>query len=155
VTDLATVAATFLSGGVVVFLVDRAWTAATNRREHKKRFRAAALLVSDELRANVVRLEVAYEAARAGAPEEIDLASQTYQEHQLLLAQYLDPETRDAVRGAYVFARVPRALQRVKWLSETERSVQVIAVLADEALRRARTARERLANYIPPGSAEI
>jgi hypothetical protein len=109
VADSGQVAA-FLGGGVAVFLLDNAWRALSGRWQQTRDKRVAALLVADELRANIVRLQIALE----GTPEEVaDLQSQTYQDFQAVLARHLDRETRDAVRAAYVFARVPRVLHRV------------------------------------------
>ena len=70
-------------------------------------FQAAALLVSDELQANVVTLEIAIQTAED--PEL--LASKAYDTYQMILARRLPPAARDAVRGAYIHARVPRAFQ--------------------------------------------
>jgi hypothetical protein len=119
----------------------------TGRRQEARRFQAAALLVSDELRANVVKLEIALETAQDPEP----LASDAYHRYELILAQRLPPETRDMVRGAYIHARVHRAFQvrtkRGQWTRQTP--------VVQEALDKAKRARELLQPHIPKGTAEI
>jgi len=141
----ATVVASFLSGSVITFVLGKLWEIGAARRKRSSDLRTAALLVSDELRANIVRLEVALE----GAPEATDdLQSQTYQEFQAILARYLDRESRDLVRGAYVFARVPRVLHRLEGVTASHQlSVKPIRSHIEEALRRAHEARSALAKH--------
>jgi len=107
----------------------------TGRRQESRQFRAAALLVSDELQANIVKLEIALETEEDPEP----LASDVYHRHELLLARRLDPETRDWVRGAYIHARVHRAFQ-VRHKGEWQGQTHVV----QEALIKARKARELL-----------
>jgi hypothetical protein len=131
------------------------------------------MLVADELRANIVRYEIALrlepgEAIDRVAYDEAEvpdgLASQTYQDlqHSLIGHQRLDPETRDAVRAAYVFARVPRSLEHrldptlsEGWGGgEPTPSAWGIVDQIKEALTRTRLAYSLLRSYVPP-SAEI
>jgi hypothetical protein len=117
-------------------------------RRAGKEFRAAALLVNDELQANIVKLEIALETDEV--PEL--LASQTYHAYQLILACRLSSAARDAVRGAYIHARVHRAFQvrsqaGDQWVGLTP--------VVEEALDKSRRARELLRPYIPEGAAEI
>jgi hypothetical protein len=135
-----------------------------------RQFKAAALLVRDELRANEVRYEIALnlqpgQPTEEGRAEEVPdgLASQTYQDLQLLLAQHsrLDQQTRDAVRGAYVFARVPRSLERRSGPGDGRGDGQPGGVAPGPidsqikaALDRTRRALQLLAQHVPP-SADI
>lgn len=135
-------------GGVILGFVLKAladWN--TGRRQEAQQFEAAALLVSDELRANVVKLEIALETEED--PE--SLGSDAYHRHELILARCLPPETRDMIRGAYIHARVHRAFQvrskQGQWMRQTP--------VVEEALNKARRARELLHPHIPEGTAEI
>jgi hypothetical protein len=81
------------------------------RREEaaeERRFRSAALLVHDELRANLAILDIALKTGEVPG----SLVFQTYRDHQLLLALHLTPDDRDDVRAAYVYAWVPRVFIR-------------------------------------------
>lgn len=123
---------------------ERQATAEANRR----RVEGAALLVWDELRANVVQLEIARETN-----EIPNLESQSYQDLQTDLARGLPMDVMNAVRAAYVFARVPRSLQR-----RTKVGEQVIVEPNDltlEALGRARRARDLLRAQLPPETEDI
>ena len=94
-------------GVILGFLLKSVYDWYTGRRQEARQFQAAALLVSDELRANVVKLEIALETKEDPEP----LASDAYYRYELILARRLPPEARDMVRGAYIHARVPRAFQ--------------------------------------------
>jgi hypothetical protein len=135
-------------GGVILgFLLKALTDWYAGRRQEGRQFQAAALLVSDELQANVVKLEIALETEEDPEP----LASDAYHRHELILARRLPPEARDVVRGAYIHARVHRAFQvRTKqgqWMGQTP--------VVEEALNKARRARELLRPHIPEGTAEI
>jgi hypothetical protein len=135
-------------GGVILgFLLKALTDWITGRRQEGRQFQAAALLVSDELQANVVKLEIALETEEDPEP----LASDAYHRHELILARRLPREARDMVRGAYIHARVHRAFQvRTKqgqWMGQTP--------VVEEALDKARRARELLRPHIPEGTAEI
>jgi hypothetical protein len=134
-------------GGVIFgFLLKALTDWNTERLREGRQFHAAALLVSDELRANVVKLEIALETEEDPEP----LASDVYHRHELILARRLPPDTRDIVRGAYIHARVHRAFQ-VRTKGEWRRQTPVV----EEALNKARRARELLRPHIPEGTAEI
>jgi hypothetical protein len=134
-------------GGVILgFLLKALTDWSTERRREGQQFQAAALLVSDELRANVVKLEIALETGEDPEP----LASDIYHRHELILARRLPPETRDIVRGAYIHARVHRAFQ-VRTKGEWRKQTHVVK----EALDKAKLARELLRPHIPEGTAEI
>jgi hypothetical protein len=139
--------ATALAGVIVGILLRYVADWLTESRRVRKEFRDAALCVYDELRANVVKLEIALETAED--PELLEL--QTYQSHQMLLARHLPAEVRDAVRGAYVHGRVHRAFQVRNRQGQRVGSTPVV----QEALDKARRARELLRSYIPEGTAEI
>jgi hypothetical protein len=94
-----------------------------------------------------VKLEIALQASEDPEP----LASQTYQSYQLILASRLSAEARDAVRGAFIHARVPRAFQVRNEQGQWVRSTPVV----QQALDKAKRARELLRPYIPDGTAEI
>lgn len=113
---LAVGAAIYIAGVLAPREAEKAARAAEDRQRHReaesegRRFRVAALLVYDELRANLSILEIAQKAGELPQP----LAFQTYSQHQLLLAEHLDHDSRDSVRAAYVYAQVPRVFaQRV------------------------------------------
>jgi hypothetical protein len=124
VTALGTVALAIVTVAVAIVavyiarlgprLAQQAADAAEERqRRHEeeaedRRFRSAALLVHDELRANLATLEVALKTGQVPEP----LASQTYRDHQLVLALHLKPDDRDDVRAAYVYAWAPRVFIR-------------------------------------------
>jgi uncharacterized membrane protein YccC len=105
-----------------------------------RRFRSAALLVLDEVRANLSALEIALKTGEIPQP----LAFETYAAYQLLLAQHLTPEYRDDVRAAYVYARVPRVFQRAGPTAQairdnveaarkkTERAIAVLGWVAEK-----------------------
>lgn len=95
-----------LGGATVGYLLRACHDWITEHLRAVKEFRAAALLVSDELRANIVKLE---NALKTREDPEL-LVSMAYDTYQLILARRLPPEARDAVRGAYIHARVPRAV---------------------------------------------
>ncbi len=85
----------FLSilGGAVLVWVQRLhddWRA-------NEEFETAALMVSDELRANIVRLEIAQLANEV--PD--DLRNVIYLKQQMVIVPRIDRETCDAVRGYY------------------------------------------------------
>ena len=146
--------------------IDR-WLGGRAEAEAEQRsFKAAALLVWDELRANIVRFEIALGPARQASgssdsppPMEVpdELAGQTYQDHQLLLAQHLDRETLDAIRAAYVFVRVPRAMvTRYGPFEAAEGPIdEPLESQVRTAFERARRAYELLERYIPEGTARI
>jgi len=134
-------------GGVILgFLLKALTDWSTERQREGRQFQAAALLVSDELRANVVKMEIALETGEDPEP----LASDVYHRHELLLARRLPPETRDMVRGAYIHARVHRAFQ-IRTKGEWRQQTPVVA----EALHKAKRARELLRPHIPEDTAEI
>lgn len=176
-TDVLTAVATAVAAvgtlaavGVAIFLAykgaglaRRAEEAAEQRRLTReagvevRQFRAAALLVRDELRANIVRYEIALnlspgQPSQEGHAAEIPdgLASQTYQDLQLRLAQHdrLDQATRDAVRSAYVFARVPRSLERRD--GSGQGPAEPIEAQIKAALDRTREAVLLLARHVGP-----
>jgi hypothetical protein len=123
-------------GGVLLgFLLKALADWNTGRRQEARRFQATALLVSDELRANVVKLEIALETEEDPEP----LASDAYHRHELILAQRLPPETRDMVRGAYIHARVHRAFQVRTKQGQWTRQTPVVQEALDKAKRAPRT----------------
>jgi hypothetical protein len=138
-------------GVLLGFLLKTVWDWYTGRRQETRQFHAAALLVSDELRANVVKLEIALETKENPEP----LASDAYYRHELILAMRLPPKARDMVRGAYIHARVPRAFEvrtkrgrsKGQWMGQTP--------VVEEALSKAKRARQLLSPHIPKGTAEI
>ena len=109
-TTLAVGVALYIAAWLAPRLADESAKRVEERQRHRdeetedRRFRAAALLVYDELRANLSLIEIAVKTS--AIPEQ--LSFQTYADYQLLLAQHLAPEDRDDVRAAYVYARVPR-----------------------------------------------
>ena len=138
---------TALVGVAFSFLLKTCADLVTEHRRANKAFRAAALLVSDEVQANIIKLEIAIETNEDPEP----LASQTYDTYQLILAPRLSAEARDAVRGVYIHARVHRAFQVKN--EEGERVGSTLVV--EDALDKARRARELLRPYAPKGTAEI
>ena len=136
-----------LAGAVAGYLLKTCTDLIIEHRRADKEFRAAALLVSDELQANIVKLEIAMETDEDPEP----LAIQTYHAYQLILARRLASVARDAVRGAYIHARVPRAFQVRNNEGQRVGATPVI----EDALDKSRRAREMLRPYIPEGTAEI
>jgi hypothetical protein len=136
-----------LAGAVAGYLLKTCTDLIIEHRRADREFRAAALLVSDELQANIVKLKIALETTEDPEP----LAIQTYHAYQLILARRLSSEARDAVRGAYIHARVPRAFQVRSGGGERVGSTPVV----EDALDKSRRARELLRKYIPEGTAEI
>lgn len=134
-------------GGVVLGALLTTWREwMTERRRTDREFDAAALVVSDEIRANVVKLEIALQTSEDPEP----LANQTYQSCQLILLRRLSSEARDAVRGAYIHAQVHRAFQ-VRQQGQWVRSTPVV----QEALDKAKRAQELLRPYLPNDAAAI
>jgi len=111
---VTTVAAVYVAGWIAPRFAERAGKAAEDRQSSRdaaaelQRFRAAALLVHDELRANLSLLQIAEQTGELPEP----LADRTYADYQLLLATHLDQDARDSVRAAYVYPRVPRVFVR-------------------------------------------
>lgn len=70
------------------------------REQDGRQFRAAALLVRDELRANRVELEQ-HKPNPVSSAELPILTIDAYLNYRLILAQHLVPESRDCVRAAY------------------------------------------------------
>jgi hypothetical protein len=109
-TTLAVGVALYIAAWLAPRLADESAKRVEERQRHRddetedRRFRAAALLVYDELRANLSLIEIAVKTS--AIPEQ--LSFETYADYQLLLAQHLSPDDRDDVRAAYVYARVPR-----------------------------------------------
>ena len=136
-----------LAGAILGYLLKTCTDLIIEHRRADKEFRAAVLLVSDELQANIVKLKIALDTAED--PE--SLASQAYDTYQLILARRLPPEARDAVRGVYIHARVPRAFQVRSIEGKRVGSTLVI----EEAHNKSMRARELLRPYIPEGTAEI
>jgi hypothetical protein len=145
--DWSVVAFTALGGAVIGFLLRACYDWFIERRRADSEFRAAALLVSDELRANIVKLEIALETTEDPEP----LASQAYDAYQMILARQLPPTARDAVRGSYIHARVPRAFQVRDQAGKRVASTPVV----QEALDKSRLAHGLLSQYTPDGAAEI
>lgn len=135
-------------GGVILgFLLKVLADWDAGRRQEDRLFQAAALLVSDELQANVVKLEIALETEEDPEP----LASDAYHRHELILARRLPSEARDMVRGAYIHARVHRAFQLRTRQGEWAGQTQVVR----EALDKARQARKLLRLHAPDDIGEI
>jgi hypothetical protein len=141
------VAFTALGGAVIGFLLKTGYDWLVERRRAESEFRAAALLVSDELRAYIVKLEIALQTTEDPEP----LASQAYDAYQMILARHLPPTARDAVRGSYIHARVPRAFQVRNPAGGRVASTPVV----QDALDKSKLARGLLSPYIPHGAAEI
>ena len=138
---------TGFGGTIVGFLLKVVSDWGTGKRQEDQQFQVAALLVSDELRANVVKLEIALQTSED--PE--SLASDAYHRHELILARRLPSEARDSVRAAYIHARVHRAFQvrsnQGEWVGQTP--------VVRDALDKARSAREQLRSYGPKDATEI
>ena len=143
----AAAVAVYIAGWLSPREARRAADAADERRRRReteaedRRFRSAALLVHDELRANLSILQTALRTNEV--PHQ--LAFQTYRDHQLLLALHLKPDDRDDVRAAYVYAWVPRVFanmgtappapirQHVEAAkNKTERAIVVLGWVAQE-----------------------
>jgi hypothetical protein len=148
-TDWAVVIATFLGGGIVGGIIAEAYHELKAFLQRRQERSAAALLVRDELRANIVQLEIALQAQE----DPVGLRSETYDDLQMILARRLPAQVRDAVRQAYVHARVPRSLQ----FRQTDPMGTVIrpGPIATEALEKARRAHSLLAPHIPRGASDV
>ena len=79
---------------------------ASDRREDRE-FRAAMVVVLDEIAANVATLEVTLKD-KSTVPE---LHDNVYHTQQLALAQKLKPDAREAVADAYIYAQAPSVLR--------------------------------------------
>ncbi len=91
-TDWPTLAATFLGGGIVGWIL----SVAKGHFESRQELRAAAALVRDEVHANIVQLEISIQ----GNEDPVGLSTVTYDSLQMTLARGLPAEVRDAVRQA-------------------------------------------------------
>ena len=132
-----------LSGVVINALVEYL----RDKASTDKRFRAAALLVRDELHANIVRLKIAVESSEI--PD--GLESQTYQDVQMLLAQGLRRDALDKVRKAYIHIRTPRAFEE-RWTTLVHREpagTQPVEENVKAALADAEAAHAALARFVP------
>jgi hypothetical protein len=134
-------------GVILGFLLKAAADWWTGRRKETEQFHIAALLVRDELRANVVKLQIAVETEEDPEP----LESGTYSRHEQILAKRLPADSRDAVRGAYVHAKVFRPFQ----LRTTQGARAGQTGVVEEALGKANRALELLHPHIPKGASEI
>jgi hypothetical protein len=144
--------ATFLGGGIVGVVASEVWRSFTRGWEVRKQRDAAALLVRDELQANIVRLRI----ARDGPEVPENLESATYRDLQMVLAQNLDRKALDAVRQAYIHARVPRAFQSLSpGPGGRPTLVAPIVPIIIAALEKAEKAHELLGKYVPKDAAAI
>jgi hypothetical protein len=138
---------TTLAGVVLGFALSFVGGLIHDERRAVREFHAAVLVVSDELQANIRKLEIAIRTAEEPEP----LASQTYDAYQLILGGRLSPDARDAVRSAYLYARVQGAFQVRSADGEEVRSTQVVR----GALQETEHAHELLHRYIPHIRADI
>jgi hypothetical protein len=146
---------TFIGGGVfvgVVTILYQEFVLLRERRrrngERAERSGLAALLVRDEIYANLQTLKIIKESQEPPEP----LVSGTYQDLQVDLARGLPPAVRDAVRHAYVFARAPRVLEFKQIATD---QVLKPSLVIDDAIRACEAALELLKPHVPKGAAEI
>ena len=99
-----------VGGGFLGALVIR-WrdSVAADRRENRE-FRAAMIVVLDEVAANIATLEVTLKD-HTSIPE---LHDNVYHERQLALAQRLKPDVREALADAYIYAQAPSVLRETR-----------------------------------------
>jgi hypothetical protein len=146
--------AQFAVGGLGGVIFTTLWTWFTGARREEQKFRAAALLVRDEIRANIVRNEIALQAEEM--PD--GLQSQTYQDLQVILASRMKNPDLDEVRAAYIHVRVPRALEfRVMQLGPRPEWVDVepLTDIIQVALDSCRRAYGVLGKHATKGAAEV
>jgi hypothetical protein len=141
--------ASFLGGGIVGALAVEVYHEVRAFVRRRRELSLASLLVRDELRANIVQLEIALQ----GQEDPVGLRSETYDAYQMILATGLPGPTRDAVRQAYVHARVPRSLQYR--ISEAGSTVTRPSMIARDALEKAKAAHLLLASHIPQGASDV
>src|SRR5437660_526231 len=92
-------------GGFLATLLIRWLDDRREERRADREFRAAAILVDDELAANLGMLKAAVNSGSTDfAPE---LQSEVYRAHQLALTLGLPPDVRTSVATAYSWAQVP------------------------------------------------
>ncbi|HKV32667.1 MAG TPA: hypothetical protein VJT14_16805 [Candidatus Dormibacteraeota bacterium] len=77
-------------------------------RRAGEEFWAAALVVIDEMNANIATLEVTLQHDQNSIPE---LHDSVYREQQLVLALRLPVDVRSALAEAYIYAQTPRVLR--------------------------------------------
>lgn len=141
--ELTSVALGGLGGAFLAFLANFCWSLYRERAES----RLARLLVRDEIRANIVALEIAAETG-----ELPDLESRTYQDLQLIAARHLPSDPLHDMRAAYIHVRVPRSLERHDSFGGVHRQKELLAA----ALAKARTAEAALDNrHVPKRSVRV
>ena len=77
-------------------------------RRAEQEYHAAAALVSDELAANIETLKVTLGHDPDSIPE---LENAVYRDRQLILAQRLPPDVREALGAAYIYVQTPRVFR--------------------------------------------
>lgn len=122
VAGVATLVAVGVSVWVAAWLAPRLAEQAARRAEERlrrreneveeRRFRAASLLVHDELWDNLDELRALEGRGQQEGLKPPTLVSEAYSDYQLLLATHLSQDSRDSVRAAYHWARRPEALVR-------------------------------------------
>ena len=119
----------------------------------RKDSESAILLVWDELKANKAILKIAVDTESVPDP----LSSQTYNDHQMTLAQDLDDrDALNAIREAYVHARAPVAFERRLIDDLTGRVVGATPnPVVKDALAKTERAYEALRKHIPKWASEV
>ena len=141
-------AVSLVSGGAMGGVVNVYFTGRRARAAADSAFRAAVLLVSDELQVNINHLQIAVDGPEIPA----DLESRTYQDVQVQLAERLDPKAMRRLRQAYLSIRSPRVFERTGYMLGQPATGPVTEHIA-AALEYANRAKEALAPYIPQGDA--
>ncbi len=147
--------ASFIGGGLVAVIATIAYQefvlfrdGGRRKAELRERSRLAALLVRDEIYANLQTLKIIRDSQEPPGP----LVSGTYQDLQVDLARGLPAAARDSVRHAYVYARAPRVIAFKHFA--TDQIVKPSKVI-DDAIAASEAALEALKPHVPAGAAEI
>jgi hypothetical protein len=123
-TLFAVAVSLYVAGWLAPRLAERAARDAEDRLRRRadeaedRRFRAACLLVYDELRDNLAELTTLEKQDRRVGVKAPTLASEAYSEYKLLLATHLSQDSRDSVRAAYRHVRRPEAFVHMRGAPE-------------------------------------
>lgn len=146
-TLFAVAVSLYVAGWLAPRLAERAARDAEDRLRRRedeaedRRFRAACLLVYDELRDNLAELTSLEKLGGRWGVDSPTLASEAYSEYKLLLATHLGQDSRDSVRAAYHHARRPEAF--VHMVGAPDLGLPLVGEPVLETIRAAIKATER------------